>query len=313
MWNDFVSPNDFVNHPDDSAMIQAAVEEAAKTGREVVIPRVNARTGQPIWTISRAIELPSGSFIVLDNCHMRLADKVYSNIFKNANARTPLGRTKEGRQYDIHITGRGNALLDGGNHNGLYEYNCDTDGRPNIIENTMIHLHNVERFSIEHIRIIDHRHWGITCHYCSTGRIAHLTFKCDVNFKNMDGVDLRTGCSDIVIEDLTGSTGDDMVALTNIPYCERYAVEGLDDSIHSVIIRNIRALLTGNHALVRLLNQGGRKLYNILVDGVMDLSHNGQELHRPYAAIRIGDVFYNYGRPMAKLGDTYGITVHGQE
>jgi hypothetical protein len=309
MTFDYVTPNNYLQAESDSAMIQAAVDEAAKTGSEVIIPRVNRRTGRPVWVITEAVKLPSGSFVVLDNCHLRLADHVYCNIFKNSNARTPLALTREGRQHDIHIVGRGNALLDGGNHNGLYESNSETGGLPNIIENTMIHMHNVERLTIEHLRIVDHRHWGITCHYCAQGRIAHLSFKCDVNHKNMDGVDLRTGCSDFVIEDLTGSTGDDMVALTNIPYCERYDVEGMDRSIHSVIIRNIRALLTGNHALVRLLNQGGRKLFNILVDGVIDLSSEGEELHRPYATIRIGDIFYNYGHPMAKLGDTHSITV----
>ena len=302
----FIDPNRY-ELASDAARIQAAVDEARASGGAVRIPRINARTNEPLWEIDTAIELHSGSVVYLDNCHLRLADGVFCNIFKNSHARTPQGLTPAGRQYDIRILGLGNAMLDGGNHNGLHEWTSETEGYPNIIENTFVHLHNVERFAIENLRVVRHRWWGVTCHYCAQGRIANLAFACEVNLQNMDGVDLRTGCHDILIENLTGSTGDDMVALTNIPYCARYDVAGLDTAIHSVTIRNIRAKLTGNHALVRLLNQGGRQLYNVLVDGVTDLSSPGEELHRPYAAIRIGDMFYNYDQPMAKLGDTRGI------
>ena len=309
MTLDATCPNTYTHLKTDDAMIQAAVDAAAENGFAVRIPRMNARTGLPMWVVENAICLHSGSTVYLDNCHLRLADGVFCNVFKNANGRTSAALSPDGRQYDIHIQGFGNALLDGGNHNGLTEVTTDTDGYPNIIENTMIHLHNVERLTVRGLRIIHHRWWGVTCHYCAQGHIADLAFECNVNLRNMDGVDLRAGCNNFLIENLCGSTGDDMLALTNIPYCERYHVAGLDTGLHSVIIRNIRAKLTGNHALVRLLNQGGRRLYNISIDGVIDLSAEGEDFHRPYAAIRIGDMYYNYDKPMAKLGDTQGITV----
>ena len=82
---DKFNPNFYSHLEDDSAMIQAAVDEAAKYGESVTIPRYNERTGEPIWIISRAIKLYSGSVVYLDNCHLRQADNVIENIFKNSN------------------------------------------------------------------------------------------------------------------------------------------------------------------------------------------------------------------------------------
>ena len=45
---------------------------------------------------------------------------------------------------------------------------------------------------------------------------------------NQDGLDLRQGCHDISIERITGHTGDDLVALTNIG--RGTAVAGSDSS-----------------------------------------------------------------------------------
>ncbi len=119
----FIDPNRY-ELASDAARIQAAVDEARASGGAVRIPRINARTNEPLWEIDTAIELHSGSVVYLDNCHLRLADGVFCNIFKNSHARTPQGLTPAGRQYDIRILGLGNAVLDGGNHNA-----CRVDQR----------------------------------------------------------------------------------------------------------------------------------------------------------------------------------------
>ena len=151
MCIDKFNPNYYVDLADDSAMIQAAVDEAAKTGDAVTIPRHNARTGKNIWDISRSIMLYTGSVIYLDNCHLRQADDVITNIFRNSNNETELGCTREGRQSNITIIGMGNCLLDGGVKNGLTEVNCAEYGVKSACENSMFNFMNVETHTHTHL------------------------------------------------------------------------------------------------------------------------------------------------------------------
>ena len=52
---------------DDSQTIQNAVDYAEQTGLgQVIIPRFNERTGQPLWDLPRAVLLPSDMTIILD-------------------------------------------------------------------------------------------------------------------------------------------------------------------------------------------------------------------------------------------------------
>ena len=157
-------------------MIQAAVDDAAQSGERVEIPRRNTRTGKDIWILPRAIRLYSGSTVILDNCHLRLADGAFDNIFKNSIARTEEAALVENRQYDICIAGMGNAVLDGGNHNGLVERNAREKGLSTLV-NTLIHFHNAQRIVVENLRMVNARYWGMTFHFCSHGRVSNLHFQ----------------------------------------------------------------------------------------------------------------------------------------
>ena len=77
------TPNEYKHLTSDAEMIQAAVDEAAKYGATVIIPRVNERRGECLWEIDEAIVLHTGSSIVLENCYMRMQDDCYSNFFVN--------------------------------------------------------------------------------------------------------------------------------------------------------------------------------------------------------------------------------------
>ncbi len=341
-------PNYYTSAKDDAQMIQSAVDAAAECGEKVIIPRHNERTDEDIWILPRAIKLYTGSTVCLDNCHLRQADGSFDNIFKNSYARTEEGRVLKNRQYDIHIYGLGNALLDGGNHNGLVERNANRDGRPTTIVNCPLHFVNCERIRVEDLRFIHSRYWGMCFHYCSSGRISNIYFMNLSNCPNQDGIDLRTGCHSFVIENISGFTQDDSIALTCLRDGGRYDVDGMDNSIHNVIIRNIT---TGTRcAQVRLLNNYRRKLYNIIIENVMSYAEydpcdekssslplrvpmgedyyidslttsamSGEEYWerfsdgtRPNSAVRIGENHYydpNDPNTMALLGDTYNITV----
>lgn len=299
----FVSPNEFTFLPDDASMIQAAVSKALETGAMVVIPRRNMRTGKDIWLLDRAVKLGTGSSVCLENCHLRQADCSFDNIFKNEHARTDGGKRLSARQYDIRIWGVGNAVLDGGIPNGTTERNLKNGTAPKeaffhhpitMVVNSLIHFANTERVVIENLRMIHPRYWAITFHYSAQVRVSDIHFVSCGNVPNQDGIDLRAGCSGFIIENITGYTQDDTVALTNLQrsgnfdnYCK---VEDMEDDIHHVVIHNV----TSNTvcAQIRLLNQFGNKIYNVIIDNIQNYAETDPSL--PGAAT------YNFRIPNGK-------------
>lgn len=325
-----ISPNETMGRTDNES-IQRAIQKAKETGiNRVCIPRQNMRTGTQLWVIEEAIRLPSEIEIQIEDAHLRLADGVYTNMFINENAGTPVGQTPEGEQHDIVLRGSGRAVLDGGAYNGLSERNSEKDGRPHISKNTTILFSNVRNVTVENLRVINQRWWGITNIFVHHATFRNLSFRADfsrkdengvhdpnalprnyeeIYVKNADGIDLRVGCHHVTIENISGVTEDDTVALTALGGFEKkhgFWVEGMDTAIHDVTIRNVSADCC-NCSVVRLLNDNGHKLYNITVDGV---THTAPETHCfpwAWAVVRIGDV--HYADVPSQLGDTHHIIV----
>ncbi len=315
------TPNDFKALSTDSKMIQAAVDEAAKYGATVIIPRVNERREACLWEIDEAIVLHTGSSVVLDNCYLRMADGCYANFFKND---ATLGKwwRKETRNYDISIRGEGNAVLDGGEHNGLiendftiYDENGNFAGRrtingfTNCFVNIGILMQNAERVQVSGIRFVRPRYWCINFEYCSQGHIHDIVFDADGKNPNQDGLDIREGCHNFLVENLSGRTGDDMLALTNFGH-PKTRVGGeetdMDTAIHDIVVRDLRATMSHRCDIVRLLCRGETEIYNVQIAGIQDTTP--PEISRPLAAIRIGDVS-DYQARLNRLGEMRNITV----
>ena len=89
------------------------------------------------WEIAQAVRLPSNFTLILQDCHLRMADGCYSNMFVNEHHDTEIGRTIDGRDTNISIIGRGEAILDGGKYNGLSEKNHSKNGLPPIWKNNL--------------------------------------------------------------------------------------------------------------------------------------------------------------------------------
>jgi polygalacturonase len=104
----------------------------------------------------------------------------------------------------------------------------------------------------------------------------------EMNMENQDGIDLRNGCHHITISDITGCTGDDVIALTAIAANPIYRPGGSlrsthvmhndwsrrEKDIHDITIRNVTA-----HSylcwVIRLL-PAMTKIYNVIIDSVID-------------------------------------------
>jgi len=315
----FITPNDCPG-PDDSASIQNAVDRAHETGLNLVlIPRINERTGKPLWRIARDILLPSDMTVLLVNCRLEMEDDVYSGFFRNTNFTKPETRTPEGRQYNITIKGIGKAVLDGGKANDLCEAVSCKDGHPHVMNNTPILFVNVEGFVIDNICITNQRYWGMRFEYCSRGRITNY-FTCVANDRrNQDGLNLRNGCHDILIENVMGQTGDDLIAFSAIDVTRKdrwnLVVEGEDPSIHDITVRNVSGAAVG-HPLIAMRCANGAKLYNILIENAKDipffapvqLSRAGKQPYPRYGIVRIGGNGYSTYRTSV-MGEICNITV----
>lgn len=307
-----------------TALIREAVENGSRKARV---------TGKHV--IGETIRIPSDFTLILDGCHLILADGCYCNMFANAQYDTELGRTVAGTDRNITLLGCNGAILDGGTYNGLSERNSRKNGMPPIWKNNTLLFANVDGFKIQNIAFHNQRWWALNFIYCRNGYIGDLAFqsndiaidengreyrkfvrakKEEVLVKNADGVDLRQGCHDIVIENLSGFTEDDSVALTGL--CGRleadFAVEELPSDICNVQIKNVATSAFCSN--IRILNQTNRegrivKIHDVYIDGVYDTSENSPYMERGGYGVRVGDKNDVWGGRHATEEETYNITI----
>ena len=285
------------------------------------LPRRLVVTGA--HTIHETVWLPSGFTLELVGAHLTQAPGTFCNIFRADNAE------------DVVIIGRPGAdgkpsTLDGGEYNGLHEKNARCEGRPPIWVNNMILFTNVRRFRVEGLHMTNQRWWASNFIGCSEGTIRHLSFLADhtsvtedgtvlnvlragkyheIRVKNADGVDLRAGCHDIVIEDITGFTEDDTVALTCLPgkLEKEFLPPDAEYEIRDITVRNVHS--SSCCSIVRLLAQGGAQMHRILVEDVSDTS-NAETYYTGHAhtVVNLGDS-QAYSKPQATPDTVTDITI----
>ncbi|MDD5679444.1 MAG: hypothetical protein PHW60_15860 [Kiritimatiellae bacterium] len=312
----YVTPNEFTGS--DVERINQAIEAVAGTGRRVVIPRRN-RTGdgeRDVWVLDSAILVQSDTTLELNNCHIKLSDRSRDNMIRSANC--GLGITDIRAMRGIYIYGVGNVVLKGADNpratgdsaKRLVKNNEDAHGEFHASygadagvpgesqkgdwRNIGILLACVEDFRVENLKIKDSHAWAISLERCASGYIGNIKFNSREGkvidgehrvIRNQDGLDLREGCHDITIENLSGNTGDAMLAPTNLAdpdggepgSLETTEVSGSkyrgeSDDLYNIYMRNISGHSVGGHCLVLLLNTRKGRLYNVVLDSVIDTS-----------------------------------------
>ena len=305
---EYISPNDEkLFGADDSATIQNAIAAAEQDGcRKIVIPRYNLRTDSTEWRIPRAIRIPSEFTVVLDNCFLVQETGVYEQVFMNSYADDETKRDVKYEQTNIAVIGKGNAVIDGGKLNNLREKTARRYGLPSIWQNTMFLWLNVNGLRIENLNIQNQRWWAITHLFCRNVKIRDINFFAIPHVFNMDGIDLRVGCNNFDIENITGRTGDDNIALTALwgaGEIER-KIEGKDSDIHDVRIRSLKADPHKCYCL-RLLTHDGNKIYNIDVDTILDTGDFATKT-RSGSTLAFSSPIYYSKKPMGR-GDLHHI------
>ena len=338
MQNDrFVTPNAFQGS--DTERINQAIRAAAKAGCRVVVPHRNEAGDGPrdIWLLDSAILVQDNTILELDNCHIKLSDRCRDNMIRSANC--GLGISEIQPMQHIQIYGVGHVVLEGADRpratgdsaktlgERTYGTDAGVEGKSQTGDwrNIGILLAEVEHFRVENLHIKDSHCWAISLERCAFGRVRDIDFASSGHkvidgvrqtTLNQDGLDLRQGCHDIIIQGIAGHSGDDLVALTNINHASAVAgsekstmvsaancrAGGLDD-IRNITLRDIRGHSVGRHHVVRFLNAGGLRLYNVVLDGLIDTSPPGRPCK---ATLKIGDSNPKWGG-VTPLGDTSGL------
>ena len=303
----FASPS---NELTDSDRIEQAISSACATGKRHVT--ISAKPNGKPWLITRAIVLPSDFTLEVDDCVVQLSPGTKDNIIRNVGAVEGCITTNR----NITVRGKGRAVLCGGTEN---HYAPNRSGDANGWPSIGILFCAVDGFAIENLTLRETQCWGVSVENgCVNGRIAGIRFEDSNKMRNQDGIDVRKGCHDIVIENVSGVCGDDVVALTalrsNKPLeAGRKAMQiggrfqTADDDVYGITIRHIRARCAGGHGLVRLLCQDGAKMHHIAVSNIVETA-NVKAGEPASPALRIGDTRYWSIRP-AKMGDMHDIFV----
>lgn len=243
----------------DALTIQAALDEAASSGVPVTVPRFNVHRGTAEWRIDRAIVLHSGSDLILDNALLIQETGSYDHIFTN-----------EPGAKGIRISGEGFATLSGGRENRLRERTAGRYGLPDVIKNVMIYLRDARSVVLTNLRIEHQRYHAIAVDASEDVVMRKIDFFAYPHLPNMGGILLRNGTKNVLVDTVTGRTGDDTVTLR--------ATKALPPSsgaenveVENVTIRNILAD-PARASLVRIESDGGRKIRNVRLDTIMDAS-----------------------------------------
>lgn len=302
----------------DSAKIQMAIQKAKSVGvNKVVIPQKDTP-----WIITETISLPDDIEILIDGAHLVLADDTFINMFATENYL----KKEKTQQKNIEIHGKNGAVLDGGKYNGLSEKNHKEKGI-HISVNTTMMFYYTQNLNVHDLKLVNQRWWAITNMFVENSSYKNIEFKADLSridengvhypdqlpqkyhetyVMNADGIDLRVGCNNITIENITGFTEDDTVALTALGGFEQpFFPDGKCTDIHHITIKNINSdcFVCSN---VRLLCGRGHKIHDILIDSVTDARTNPHYMSK--ATVRIGDVLYAT-ESLSQKGDMYNITV----
>ncbi len=155
---------------------------------------------------------------------------------------------------------------------------------------------NGEHCSVSGIKIVCSHGWAISFEAMAYCRIEKVEIDANMtrviegfvhNSENQDGIDLRNGCHDIVVTDITGGSGDDLIALTaiardDLPLRPNGAMRSThfmhsdwskrDRNIYNITIRNVTGCCASGVCFIIRLLPAGCKIYNIVIDGVIDNS-----------------------------------------
>ena len=167
-------------------------------------------------------------------------------------------------------------------------------------------LHNVNGFRLENFEVRDQRWWAINCIYCQNGHISDIISDADNYVPNQDGINLRLGCNNVLVERISGVSGDDLVALTYLATNDAFAVKGKEPHLHDVVVRDVIGT-SAKQGMVVIRNQDYIEAHDVKIENVIH-SNRGNNNFKGYVSVRVGQNGY-FREFESKMGSTRNITV----
>ena len=249
------------------------------------------------FLLNESVRLPSDTTVIIDNCMVKQADYTFDNVFCGdnftVNPLDPYGDWLDMKPLkNVRIIGKGKAVVSGCDKNiRIYHpfFKEEQEGVGDFFgwRTHLFHFAGVENIEIGNLQIVQTRGWTLCFGMTKKAHLHDLDF--DSRSKNGDGIDLRAGCSEFLIENITGYTKDDTVALnagpvkyvanrplskyyySNLP-CVKFLCkpnfDPRDRDIHDVTIRNLN--VSGFYHAVILLSLNNTNIYNVKISNVRD-------------------------------------------
>jgi len=304
-----VTPNQFTGT--DAQKIQLALNFAVANNKTLRINK-NQATGFDLWDIDSAILLKSNSKIIIDNVTLKLTNTSRDNIFRTENCGFGLTTPSSNPLVNISIIGLGNAILQGADNpratgdtgktlsltpaeltDTSYGTDAGVGGQTQTGDwrNIGVLMAYTTGIKIQGLKYVNMHAWANSFERCTSITIKDLYFNSVMTrtisastkyIKNLDGVDFRLGCSDIFVDNISGTTSDDTVAVTLVPVANKTAgiygaMEvtgnynlGVTDNAKDIQISNIKT--NTDHGIIRLLNVLSTTIKNVQISNIEDLS-----------------------------------------
>jgi hypothetical protein len=171
-----------------------------------------------------------------------------------------------GRDENIEIVG------------GIWDGNCDSMGLdasyetehrlddpydPKLFKGKLIRFAHIDRLVMMRMTVKDPVSYGIQIADAYGFVVRDIFFDYNWHFGTTDGVHINGPAYDGVIENLSGTTNDDLVSLTT--YDEPHAEVTLGD-IENIYVHNLSA--RNGYSGIRLLSGEGYRIKNVHIDGL---------------------------------------------
>lgn len=272
----------------DIQRVQAAIDAARGSNSPIRLD------GQ--YLVGSAVFVYSGTNLII-NGKLKGAVGLRDNIIRNDAVRNPSAILAQGN-YDVKITGAG--VVEGSDE----QWGSDNPaGVPTQRwKGITILLAAVENVAVDGLTFRSTAAWAICFEQSRRGRVTNITFDQNGRTNNQDGINIRRGSYDFIIDNINGVTYDDIVALTNLSYAE-LNVLGVGTSympynptldIHNIIISNVSSTtevvitsLTGAGASanlfdgrpapgsgITLLCEDGLKVRDVFIENVSNRNGN---------------------------------------
>lgn len=221
-----------------------------------------------IHSDTKLVLAPNAKLILKDNARCALIENEH---FRGGD-----------RDYNIQVIG---GIFDGNSDNqgfdcyDLIEHRNDFSYDPDRYSGKLIRFCHVDKITLKDLTVRNPNGYGIQIGDTVDFIVKDIFFDYNWHYGCTDGVHINGPAREGVIENLSGTTNDDMVSLT--PVDEQHA-ECSEGEIKNITIRNVTA--NNGYSGVRLLSCGNYPLTQIKVDGVYgDYRHNALLLGHHFA------------------------------